>query len=86
MLGQNISTAINSYLLSGNAMNAEVIASSADRDAVAQQLAHTAGIKHLVVASTTLAMPVTVNGQPVGDFVRERQPQAARTRLTRSSA
>jgi putative ABC transport system permease protein len=70
VLGQNISTAIDSYLLSGNAINAEVIASSADRDAVAQRLAHTAGVKHLAVVSTTMAMPVTVNGQPVGDFVR----------------
>jgi predicted lysophospholipase L1 biosynthesis ABC-type transport system permease subunit len=79
VLGQNISTAINSYLLSGNAMNAEVIASSADRDAVAQQLAHTAGIKHLVVAATTLAIPVTVNGQPVGDFVRAATASGAYT-------
>ncbi|HEX8729812.1 MAG TPA: FtsX-like permease family protein, partial [Ktedonobacterales bacterium] len=38
VLGQNISAAINSYLLSGNAMNAEIIASSADQAAVARQL------------------------------------------------
>ncbi|HEX6542647.1 MAG TPA: FtsX-like permease family protein [Ktedonobacterales bacterium] len=70
VLGQNISTAINSFLLSGNALNAEIIASSADKVAVQQQLARVPDARHLVETSFTSAVPVAVNGQPVGDFVR----------------
>ena len=70
VLGQNISTAINSYLISGNALNADVLASSADRVAVEQRLARVSNVKHLVETSFTSAIPVAVNGQPVGDFVR----------------
>jgi putative ABC transport system permease protein len=70
VLGQNISSAINSYLLSGNAHNADVIASSADRVAVERQVANIPDAKNLVETSFTSAIPVAVDGQPVGDFVR----------------
>jgi putative ABC transport system permease protein len=79
VLGQNISTAINSYLLSGNAMNAEVIASSADRGAVERELAHLTGIQHLTETSFVQAAPVMVNGQPVGDFVQAATASGAYT-------
>lgn len=69
VLGQNISAAINSYLLSGNGLNADVIASSADRMAVERQVAQIADARHLVETSFTSALPVAVNGLPVGDFV-----------------
>jgi len=70
VLGQNISTAINAYLISGNALNAEVIAASSDRAAVERQLSRVADARHLTETSFVAAIPVMVNGQPVGDFVR----------------
>lgn len=79
VLGQNISTAINSYLLNGNALNADVIASSADKTAVEQQLARIPDARHVVEASFTSAVPVTVNGQPMGDFVRMATASGAYT-------
>ena len=69
VLGQNISAAINAYLTSGNGLNAEIIANSADRSAVERQLAHIAGATHEVEASFTSVAPVAVNGQPIGPFV-----------------
>lgn len=79
VLGQNISTAINSYLLNGNALNADVIASSADKTAVKQQLARIPDARHVVETSFTSAVPVTVNGQPMGDFVRMATASGAYT-------
>ncbi|HEX5158571.1 MAG TPA: FtsX-like permease family protein [Ktedonobacterales bacterium] len=70
ILGQNISTAINAYLISGNALNAEVLAGSSDKAAVEQQLSHVSDVRHLTETSFAAAIPVMVNGQPVGDFVR----------------
>ncbi|HEX9037189.1 MAG TPA: FtsX-like permease family protein [Ktedonobacterales bacterium] len=69
VLGQNISVAINSYLLSGNALNAEVIASSADRAAVEAQLARTSGIQNQTEVPFTRFAPVAVNGQPIALFI-----------------
>jgi putative ABC transport system permease protein len=69
VLGQNISTAIASFLTSGNGLNAEIIASSADRAAVAQQVAHISAT-HETMVSFTQTMPVAVNGEPIGQFVR----------------
>lgn len=68
-LGQNVSSAINAYLTSGNGLNAEIIASGADKVAVERQLAHIAYVKHEVEASFTLVTPVAVDGQPIGQFV-----------------
>lgn len=70
VLGQNISTAINAYLISGNGMNAEVIARSGDRVAVEQQVARIPGAKHIVETAFTAALPITVDGQPLGEFVQ----------------
>ena len=70
VLGQNISTAINSFLLSGNAVNAEIIASGGDRAAVERQLAQTAGIQHQSEVPFTRFIPVAVNSQPIGPFIQ----------------
>ncbi|MGH2503238.1 MAG: ABC transporter permease, partial [Ktedonobacterales bacterium] len=69
VLGQNISTAINSYLLSGHALNVEVIASSADKSAVERQIALIPHVSHESVMAFTQAAPVAINGQPIGPFV-----------------
>jgi putative ABC transport system permease protein len=69
VLGQNISAAIGSYLTSGNGLNAEIIASSADKPAVQRRLAQLPAVSHEVVASFTQAAPVAVNGQPIAQFV-----------------
>ena len=69
VLGQNISTAINSFLLSGNGLNAEIITNGADKPAVERELARFSTISHQSVVSFTEAAPVAVNGQSVGAFV-----------------
>ena len=70
VLGQNISAAINSFLLSGHALNAEIIASSADKAAVERQIALIPHVSHESMAAfTQQAAPVAINGQPVGAFV-----------------
>ncbi|HEY7974090.1 MAG TPA: FtsX-like permease family protein, partial [Ktedonobacterales bacterium] len=69
VLGQNISAAIGSYLTSGNGLNAEIIASGADKAAVAQRLAQLPNVSHETVATFTQAAPVAVNGQPIGQFI-----------------
>jgi predicted lysophospholipase L1 biosynthesis ABC-type transport system permease subunit len=79
VLGQNISLAINSYLLSGNAMNAEVIAGAADHVAVARQIAATPGVAHETVNSFTNAIPVAVNGQPIATFIQRTTASGAYT-------
>jgi predicted lysophospholipase L1 biosynthesis ABC-type transport system permease subunit len=79
VLGQNISLAINSYLLSGNAMNAEVIASASDKAAVVRQLGLTSGISHETVNSFTNVVPVTVNGQPIATVVQRATASGAYT-------
>lgn len=79
ILGQNISMAINSYLLSGNAMNAEIIASGSDKAAVERQLALVSDIKHETENSFTPAIPIAVNGQPIGAFVKTATASGAYT-------
>jgi putative ABC transport system permease protein len=79
VLGQNITVAINSFLLSGNAMNAEVIASSADEPALRQELTQLSGVQRLTERSFTQAAPSMVNGRPIGDFVRDATASGAYT-------
>ncbi|HEX8998241.1 MAG TPA: FtsX-like permease family protein [Ktedonobacterales bacterium] len=69
VLGQNISTVINSYLTSGNGLNSEIIASSADKAAVERQLARTADVRHEMESPFTQVAPVAIDGQPIGQFV-----------------
>jgi putative ABC transport system permease protein len=79
VLGQNITTAINSFLLSGNAVNAEVIASSADEAATRHELSQLSGVQHLTETSFTQAAPSMVNGRPIGDFMRDATASGAYT-------
>ncbi|MFI5278100.1 MAG: ABC transporter permease, partial [Ktedonobacterales bacterium] len=71
VLGQNISSAINSFLLSGHALNVEVIASSADKSAVERQIALIPHVSHESVMAFMQAAPVAINGQPIGPFVAQ---------------
>jgi predicted lysophospholipase L1 biosynthesis ABC-type transport system permease subunit len=79
VLGQNITVAINSFLLSGNAMNAEVVASSADEAATRRELTQASGVQRLTERSFTQATPTMVNGRPIGDFMRDATSGGAYT-------
>jgi predicted lysophospholipase L1 biosynthesis ABC-type transport system permease subunit len=79
VLGQNITVAINSFLLSGNAMNAEIVASSADEASTRQELTQVSGVQRLTERSFTQATPTIVNGRPIGDFMRDATASGAYT-------
>jgi len=71
VLGQNIQNTLQSFLASGAGVNAQVITTSlADKVAVEHQLSLAPGVHHIVEASYTQAIPVAVNGQPIGQFVQ----------------
>ncbi len=80
VLGQNIENTLQSFLASGVGVNAQVITTTpADKAAVEHQLTLVIGVRHVAEASYTQAIPVAVNGQPIGQFVQSATASGAYT-------
>ncbi len=70
VFGQNISDSLNSFLASGNGINAEIVAPGTDAAATQQQLARVSGLQHEVMVPFSPVVPVAVNGQDIGQLAR----------------
>ena len=68
-LGQNIQTILRSAF-TPQSVDIAVVASGADRSAVEQQLAQTAGIRNQFVNTVSQDTPVAINGQPIAPIVQ----------------
>jgi predicted lysophospholipase L1 biosynthesis ABC-type transport system permease subunit len=69
VLGQDIHAVLASYLDNGN-VNVAIVAGGADRAAVDQQLTQVSSLKNETVNPITPVQPVSINGQPIAQFVQ----------------
>ncbi|MEO7001512.1 MAG: FtsX-like permease family protein [Ktedonobacterales bacterium] len=70
VLGQNITDSLNSFLAGSNGVNAEIVANHNDKAIVERQLAQVSGVRRITESPITQAVPVAINGQPIGAFVQ----------------
>ena len=70
VFGQNITDSLNSFLAGSNGVNAEILASHNDKAIVERKLAQASGVKRLNESPIMQAVPVAINGQPIGAFVQ----------------